>query len=849
MDQSRGQPKHIRTIFLMPDLPRARSARPLPPKDVFFERLLAELSARFLVLPIHQVDHAITNALRQIVELIGVDRSQLIRFSPTGDAVQVTHSWAVDGVPPVAPKSLADRFPWLMRRIRDGQVVVIPRVDDLPSDAVVDKASFQVVGTKANLTVPMRVAGQVEGALAFGCLRHQREWPDVLVERACILAEVFANALAHKRAREDLDAAIKFERKASDILRALLAAPRERQDHVLEAGLGEVARAFSADRATLWQFVASERLFRKTHRWLADGVPMPPDALRMPRMSWISAQLEGGAVVSFARHAELPPEAAADLDVLRDLGIGAAVIVPLELSGAVAGALSIATVREGPAWPHELVSRVQLLGEAFASFLARQESERREHQAQAQAAHAARVGTMGVFAASLVHELTQPLAASLSNAETATELLEARNPDLDDLRATVADIVADSRRAGEMIQKLRRFLRHGESERNEFDLSALLAEVLSFVRPEATHKDIAITLEASQVIPPIVGDRVQIQQVLINLLLNAFDAVGDRDSGLRRVELCARSMESGVGIEVIDHGVGMDEATMARIFQPFFTTKPGGMGLGLSISQTIVATHGGTLSVRSEHGGGSVFRIELPYRQPLVISVAPPASPPGTAGDTVFVVDDDEAMRRAMVRQLRGEGYQVEAFASAQDFIDRPPSADVACIVSDVRMPGMSGLDLQATLARAKVAWPIVFISGHADIPSTVHAIKAGAIAFLTKPFAKAELLVAVADALARSRKDQLDRRQDAEILARHASLTPREQEVFDLVVAGLLNKIVADRLGIAERTVKIHRGRVMEKMDARSVADLVRMAQRMAADGAPVGGASWTNASEFERT
>lgn len=833
----------------MPNLPRVRSTYMPPPGDASFERLLAELSARFLILPTPEVDAAITDALRQFVEMIGVDRAQLIRFSSSGEAAQVTHSWAVDGLPSVSPRPLSNRFPWMIQRVRAGQTVLVPRIEGLPPEAAVDKTSFEVVGTKANLTVPMRVAGQVEGALAFGCLRHWHEWPDALVERIHILAEVLANALAHKRAREDLDAAMRFERKAVDILRALLAAPRERQDHVLEAGLGDVARALGADRATLWRIVASEGLFHKTHRWLADGVPVPPDVLRTPKTPWISAQLGHGAVVCFARHAALPPEAAADLAALRDLCIGAAVIVPLVLSGAVVGALSIATVREGPAWPHELVSRVQLLGEAFASFLARQEAERREHKAQAQAAHAARVGTMGVFAASLVHELTQPIAASLSNAETAKELLDARAPDLDDMRATVADIVADSRRAGEMIQKLRRFLRHGEAERNEFDLGALLSDVLGFVRPEATHKGIVVTLDSPQDIPSMVGDRVQIQQVLINLLLNAFDAVADHDAGQRRVELCARPTAGGVGIEVTDHGAGMDEATVARIFQPFFTTKPGGMGLGLSISQTIVATHGGTLSVRSEPGSGSVFRIELPCRQPLVMGLAPSETTHATAEDTVFVVDDDDAVRRALVRQLQSEGYQVEAFATAAAFMEGAPRADVACIVSDVRMPGMSGLDLQATLARAKVAWPIVFISGHADIPTTVQAIKAGAVAFLTKPFAKAELLAAVADALARSHKDRHDHHQDEEILTRHASLTPREQEVFDLVVAGLLNKIIADRLGISDRTVKIHRARAMEKMGARSLPDLVRMAQRMAVAGTPIARFDRTNASAFERT
>jgi FixJ family two-component response regulator len=284
----------------------------------------------------------------------------------------------------------------------------------------------------------------------------------------------------------------------------------------------------------------------------------------------------------------------------------------------------------------------------------------------------------------------------------------------------------------------------------------------------------------------------------------------------------------------------MDAPTLARVFQPFFTTKPGGMGLGLSICQTIVASHGGHIGASSVPGQGTRFCIELPLRQPLVVVPAAMAPAAVACDGCVFVIDDDDALRRALERQLRAEGYRVEGFANAHAFLDGACRAEVACIVSDVRMPGLSGLDLQAALARGGNHWPMVFISGHADVPTSVQAMKAGASAFLSKPFATAELLAAVADALATSRQRAALHHQQDGLRQRQRSLTAREAEVFDLVVQGLLNKQVADRLGIAERTVKIHRGRVMTKMAATSVAELVRMAQALAPQGArptaPVG-------------
>jgi FixJ family two-component response regulator len=194
----------------------------------------------------------------------------------------------------------------------------------------------------------------------------------------------------------------------------------------------------------------------------------------------------------------------------------------------------------------------------------------------------------------------------------------------------------------------------------------------------------------------------------------------------------------------------------------------------------------------------------------------------------VFVIDDDPSMRRALERQLQGAGYRVETFGSAQDYLARPAHAGTACIVSDVRMPGLSGLDLQASLAQGSSDLPMVFISGHGDVPTTVHAMKAGAVSFLAKPFTKDELLAAVGEALAHSRRRAVAREEGAALRGRYESLTAREREVFSLVAAGLMNKQVAGRLGIAEKTVKIHRGRVMEKLAAGSVAELVRMAQRL---------------------
>jgi FixJ family two-component response regulator len=196
----------------------------------------------------------------------------------------------------------------------------------------------------------------------------------------------------------------------------------------------------------------------------------------------------------------------------------------------------------------------------------------------------------------------------------------------------------------------------------------------------------------------------------------------------------------------------------------------------------------------------------------------------------VFVIDDDPSIRLAITSLIRSVGMRVESFPSAQEFMASKRPDAPACLVLDVRMPGVSGLDLQRDLADADIRIPIIFITGHGDIPMSVRAMKAGAVEFLTKPFRDQDLLDAVSQALERDRAHRSQYSEIAELRRRFKELTPREKQVMELVVSGLLNKQIAARLNISEITVKLHRHQVMEKMEAQSLADLVRMAEKLTA-------------------
>jgi signal transduction histidine kinase len=417
-----------------------------------------------------------------------------------------------------------------------------------------------------------------------------------------------------RRAEVLLGERLRFETLLSEQVATFSRISAADVDREIQRALRRIADLLGVDWGNLTEYSDDSRTARVTHWWVADGVGPQPAAIGFEEIPWVVTRLRRGELVRFSKIDELPEgDATVDRETYRRLGVKSQVAVPLTVEGVVVGALAFSTVGTERAWRDEFVQRLHLLGDVFANTLSRRRSEMEGQRLRQDLAHVGRVSTMGELTASLAHELNQPLTAILSNAQAAQRILASDKGDLGEIREILGDIVEDDKRAGEVIHRLRGFLKKSNTELAALDIGELVSQVARLVSSDAIIRNVAIRLDLAPGLPPVCGDRVQLQQVILNLLMNGLDAM--RESGEGERALVLRTVGGGaasVVVAVEDSGVGIDEADLDHVFHAFYTTKADGLGMGLAIARSIVEAHGGHLQARNNPGYGATFSFTLP---------------------------------------------------------------------------------------------------------------------------------------------------------------------------------------------------------------------------------------------
>ena len=621
-----------------------------------------------------------------------------------------------------------------------------------------------------------------------------------------------------------------FERMLVDVTSRFADVPPEAMVGEVEKTLKRLVAFFGYDRCSYGEFGPDGGLKVLCS---ASGHGVKPHALGPfgEDKAWFLGELRAGRpIVLPALPKGLPPHARAEAADIRRTGLRSHLSIPLHARGRTIGVLSFAGFRKARDWPADVVTRLTIFAELFASALARARSAEEARQLRTRFWHADRVARVGALTAALAHEINQPLAAILSNAQAGLANLGRGELGPEALREILEAVVRDNNRAAGTIRTMRAFLRRDDSGRERLDLAAALREVVALLSSELVRQGIRVETDLA---PGcwVMANRTQIEQVVLNLVLNAAAAMDARAPHERVLRVSSACTGRGrVAVEVRDSGVGIAAEHLDNVFEPLWTTRKNGLGLGLAICRSIIEAHEGEIRVEPNPDRGVTFRFELACERVAPMDRLQNATEAGkhlqpeTAGAEVCIVDDDPAVRDGVARLLAAQGYAALCYPSAVEFLARAPGREVACVVLDNRMPGMSGLELLRQLAGQPGAPFVVFLTGSSDLAAGVEAMKLGAIDFIEKPADGERLVAAVRRALATHAAQSAGARVHDEYLARLRRLSARELEVMQHVIRGRLNKQIAADLDIALQTVKQHRSRVMEKMGVRSVAELVRI-------------------------
>jgi signal transduction histidine kinase len=556
---------------------RRREAQARLAERLRFEALVSGISAALTTAPVPRIDAQIRECLQRVVTSLGVDRAALWRPRPDGAFFEATHAWvAADGAPP--PTVLDMRmFPYFVGRMKslDGGLS-FEHLDELPPEAAAERAAFAARGIRSFAAIPVHVDDHLLGYLGIASVRAERAWPTDVVHQFRSLAECFAHALVRARSA----AAVRTSVALTQAVLAVLP--------------GETAIVD-----------ASGTILQTNEAWASAARGAPA-----------SAALAVGANY---------------LDACRD-AIGLPAVLAKEVEAGIASvlrgdredfSLEYPIAREGrDRWFEVRVRRVaHLHGGAAVTHLdvtRRREDEAAARRALGEIAHLDRVAAMGHLATSIAHELNQPLAAILTNAQAALRLMANGRLDVDELRACLADIVSDDQRAAEVIRRMRRLLRKTDVVVVPFALGDLVASTIGLVANDALLRGVSIDFKPAAALPVIHGDLVQIQQVILNLLTNAIAAAAE-GVAVRTVTVWTAPVSPDVvELGVHDSGPGITNGDRHRLFEPFFTTKPDGLGMGLAIVHKIVEAHSGELHADNDPAGGATFRVHLRNGLPVL---------------------------------------------------------------------------------------------------------------------------------------------------------------------------------------------------------------------------------------
>jgi signal transduction histidine kinase len=415
-----------------------------------------------------------------------------------------------------------------------------------------------------------------------------------------------------RQVNADLEDRVRFEAWLADLSTSIRNGPDDAVPIYIQAGLQRVVHFLGIDCSTLLEFSGDRTNLHAIQSYAVPGT-IPALSQGLDHLPWSTQTLRHGQIIRFARLDELPAEAWAEKESCRRAGCQSGMTIPLVVEGEVRYAMSFRSFRAERPWPAELIPRLRLVGEIFANAISRRRSMEATHRLQQELAHVTRIAMLGELAATLAHELSRPLAAILSNAQAAHRFLTMPSPQLDEVQDGLADIIAETRRLAELLQRLRALAKKTDGKRTAFDVNEMIGEIIHLVGAEANARQVHVIRQLQDDLPQMYGDRIQLQQVVLNFVLNAFDAIAATTDQPREIVVRTRlEPAQSISVAVEDSGIGLEPEALERLFEPFFTTKAEGLGMGLAISRSIILAHRGRIWATPHPGRGTTMSFSIP---------------------------------------------------------------------------------------------------------------------------------------------------------------------------------------------------------------------------------------------
>jgi signal transduction histidine kinase len=409
----------------------------------------------------------------------------------------------------------------------------------------------------------------------------------------------------------------RFELLVDELSAVMTRTPAHQVDGEIETWLGKICEDLGLDRSAIYERDSPLDSVRTTHTWKRPNIPpfprnFDPEKFLKTTTDWVMA----GNRIVFSSPSGIPTELADARRFVERYGPKASAVIPMWAGNRVIGGASFGKFRAAREWSPKLLEQLTLAVRLFGSAIERKQAEAERRATLAQLRIASRRNMMSELVASLAHEINQPLGAILSNLGGLARLLSRNNPEPAIALAAVNNAIEDTKRAAEIIRRIRFMFKAHSEQKTVIGIRALIAEVVQIIVSEASMRDISVRTEVSPSVQRIVGDRIQLQQCMMNLLLNAFDAITGAKSGHRQVTIKVAPEKMGsISVAVSDTGGGIDPAVANRLFEPFVTTKSTGMGLGLLVTRSIVENHGGKIWATPNPDRGTTFTFTLPLVQ------------------------------------------------------------------------------------------------------------------------------------------------------------------------------------------------------------------------------------------